>query len=152
MPSRAEPLVEAALEEGFDLASLGPATSPPDAAAFDRWLGAGRDAPGIGYVRRNRERILGPGRLLRGARSILSLAVGHARAPGGFRGGGRVARYALGRDYHRVVGKMLRRLMRRLRGSGLAKVSRAVVDAGPILERSHAARAGIGFQGKSANS
>ncbi|HET6201260.1 MAG TPA: tRNA epoxyqueuosine(34) reductase QueG [Planctomycetota bacterium] len=151
MASRSERIEEAALEEGFDLASLGPASPPPDAGAFDDWLAKGRDAPGIGYVRRNRERLLDPRRLLEGARSVLSLAVNHARAPGGFRESGRVARYALGRDYHRVLGKMLRRLLGRLRREGLVQKARPVVDAGPILERSHAARAGIGFPSKSAN-
>ncbi len=151
MPTRVERIERAALEEGFDLASLGPAGPPPDGPAFEDWLAKGRDAAGIGYLRRNRDRLLDPRRLLDGARSILSLAVNHARGPGGFRGAGRVARYALGRDYHRVLGRMLRRLLSRLRREGLVRTARPVVDAGPILERSHAARAGIGFRSKSAN-
>jgi epoxyqueuosine reductase len=47
--------------------------------------------------------------------------------------------------------KMLRRLARRLKAEGLGDLRRPVADAGPVLERSHAARAGLGFLSKAAN-
>src|SRR5262245_31298086 len=105
----------------------------------------------MAYLERFRDRTAEPSRVLPGARSILSLAVNHARPAGGFRGGGRVARYALGRDYHRVIDGMLRRLIGRLQREGIGSTYRGIVDAGPALERSLAARAGIGFASKSAN-
>jgi epoxyqueuosine reductase len=46
---------------------------------------------------------------------------------------------------------MLRRLVARLRSEKALRDARTVVDAGPVLERSHARRAGLGFLGKSAN-
>jgi epoxyqueuosine reductase len=49
------------------------------------------------------------------------------------------------------MGRMLARLARRLRKAGLAGRSRRIVDAGPLLERSHAAEAGLGFESKAAN-
>ncbi len=62
-----------------------------------------------------------------------------------------MARYAAGRDYHNWMGKRLKRLARKLSDGGIAARTRTIVDAGPILERSHAAEAGLGFPSKAAN-
>ncbi|MFW6079884.1 MAG: tRNA epoxyqueuosine(34) reductase QueG, partial [Gemmatimonadota bacterium] len=63
---------------------------------------------------------------------------------------GVVARYARGRDYHRVVKKKLLRLLRAIEdelGRELP-AARAYVDTGPVLERELARRAGIGWFGR----
>ena len=60
-----------------------------------------------------------------------------------------VARYARGRDYHRVVGDKLAALADRLEHlAGRPVRRRAYVDTGPLLERELAARAGLGWFGK----
>jgi epoxyqueuosine reductase len=59
----------------------------------------------------------------------------------------RVARYARGRDYHRVTGRRLDQLADFLRARG-ARLSRTFVDAGPVPERELAQRAGLGWIGK----
>lgn len=98
-----------------------------------------------------------PRRFLGGARSVVLLALpyhgedtqpadGTPREAGPTRG--RVARYARGRDYHRVFETRLRRIARLIReefGAG----ARATVDYGPLLERPFAAAAGMGWLGKS---
>lgn len=61
---------------------------------------------------------------------------------------GRVARYAVGRDYHDVIRKRLGRLADGLRARWPDSRSRIFVDTGPVLEREQAARAGLGFIGK----
>jgi epoxyqueuosine reductase len=81
-------------------------------------------------------------------RGALLFAMPYARAAGGFRGGGRVARYALGRDYHHVLGRRLEKLGRALRARGFLSRFRAVVDAAPVLEREWAVRGAVGFRGK----
>lgn len=63
---------------------------------------------------------------------------------------GRVARYAWGRDYHRVLEKKLRALAAFIAERCAAR-SRPMVDYAPLAERSCAARAGIGWFGKSTN-
>jgi epoxyqueuosine reductase len=103
------------------------------------------------WLRRNAERICDPRSLLPGGRSLLIVGVGHARPALELQGGGRVARYAAGRDYHNTLGRGLRRLARRLEQAGLGGRWRRVVDAGPLLERSHAAAAGLGFESRAAN-
>src|SRR5262249_9341693 len=61
---------------------------------------------------------------------------------------GRVAAYAVGRDYHDVVSKGLRQLAHRLRMVVPGVRFRRYVDTGPLLEREWAMRAGLGWIGK----
>lgn len=63
---------------------------------------------------------------------------------------GVIARYARGRDYHRVVKGKLRRLLRWLEGEvgRPLPAARACVDTSPLLERELARRAGIGWFGR----
>jgi epoxyqueuosine reductase len=146
-------LLELAGELGFDLAGIAPFRPPPDAARFERWIEAGRHGS-MDYLARNRARIVDPRRTVPAARSLLIVCLGHARAAAALPGGGRIARYAAGRDYHNVVGRMLRRLARRAEAEGLiarGSAWRKMVDAAPLLERSHAAEAGVGFLSKAAN-
>jgi epoxyqueuosine reductase len=63
---------------------------------------------------------------------------------------GRVARYAQGEDYHRVLKSRLERLgqaIDELVGRPVRR--RACVDSAPLLERDFAVRAGLGFAAKS---
>jgi epoxyqueuosine reductase len=60
-----------------------------------------------------------------------------------------VSRYAWGDDYHDVVGARLDRLLDWMRAEhGEPFEARACVDTGPIHERAHAERAGLGWIGK----
>ena len=62
---------------------------------------------------------------------------------------GVIAKYARGRDYHRVIRAKLKRLHRWIEGeAGRAVEGRAVVDRGPVLEREIGARGGLGWFGK----
>lgn len=142
--------VELAREVGFDLAGIAPLRPPRQAARFEAWLEAGRHGS-MEYLARERERIVDPRRIFPAGRSLLVVGLAHSRAAVELPGGGHVARYAAGRDYHNVVLKKLRRLANRLRREGLCDDRRAIVDAGPLLERGHAAEAGIGFESKAAN-
>jgi len=87
------------------------------------------------------------------ARSIIALAFPHPPAPvedvsdGDLRG--RIAAYALGRDYHDVLSERMSPLVTMLRGAG--HVARTYVDHGWMLDRAAAARAGVGWLGKNTN-
>jgi epoxyqueuosine reductase len=105
----------------------------------------------MAYLERFRERILDPRKIRAEGRSLLVVGLSHARAPIELGGGARMARYAASRDYHNVIGKQLRKLGRRLQAEGFGEHWRKIVDAGPLLERSHAAEAGLGFESKAAN-
>jgi epoxyqueuosine reductase len=145
--------LELAAEQGFDLVGVAPLAPPGAAERFEAWLDAERHGS-MDYLERNRERIVDPRSVLPEGRSLLVVALGHSRdavhLPAGS-GEARLARYAAGRDYHNVLGKRLAKLARRLESEGLSGPYRKVVDAGPLLERSHAATAGLGFESKAAN-
>src|SRR5262249_18492374 len=92
-----------------------------------------------------------PERLVRGLRSVLCVAMCHpaARDPERDRRLGRVARYAAGEDYHRIMKDRLLALERGIQrelfpGSGSLRDS----DPGPILERGWGEQAGIGWVGR----
>jgi epoxyqueuosine reductase len=100
------------------------------------------------------DRATEPERFLAGARTVMLVALPYHGAEAPAESGadlsarGRVARYARGRDYHRVFETKLRRIARVLREEFGAS-ARATVDYGPLLERPLAAAAGMGWLGKS---
>jgi epoxyqueuosine reductase len=93
-----------------------------------------------------------PEAFLAGARTLIVLGVPyHGEEPGAPDDGvsrGRVARYARGRDYHRLFESKLRRMVRAMREE-LGAEARGTVDYGPLLERPYASLAGLGWLGKS---
>lgn len=129
---------------GFDLvgiAALGPADT---ADAFDRWLAAGHHA-GMHYLERTAALRRDPRRPVPGMRSAIMVALDY----GGRRPAGPVARYARGRDYHKVFWRRLDRLHVWLSAEcGRPVAARAVADTAPLLERDLARRAGLGWFGK----
>ncbi len=64
---------------------------------------------------------------------------------------GKVAKYAQGRDYHRVLKKRLIDLSAHLKSQILGLETYASVDSGPTVDRVLAQAAGLGFFGKNAN-
>jgi epoxyqueuosine reductase len=142
-----------ALRLGFDLAGIAPATPSRHAGAVRDWLAAGHHGE-MGWLARDPERRLDPGRVVPGARSVISVGLSYAVAepPAGRWDDplcGRVARYAWGPDYHDVLLPMLMELGRFVEAEAGRPVAwRAYVDTGPVLEREVAARAGLGFVGR----
>jgi len=144
---------ERALALGFHKVAI--AKSAPlerDRAALAAWLAGNRHAT-MAWMARDPEKRSDPEALLPGCQSVIALAInygpetGKARPP---REAARVARYAQGRDYHKVLGRKLKELAAWLaEASGAA--SRTFVDTGPVLERAWAERAGLGWIGKNAN-
>lgn len=147
MPPRAT--IEAlATDLGFTALRVAPLTAPvPGIDVYDAWLDRGHHGH-MAYLARGRDARADPRLRLPTARSALVLAWDHPSRrppdPGGRTG--MVARYAWARDYHNLVGKRLRNLRNRLKEHGVQ--SWGGVDAAPILERSWARLAGLGFLGK----
>src|ERR1700737_1877152 len=96
------------------------------------------------------------------ARTVIALAFPYpsptelfpSPARGGGQGGGhgprgRIAAYALGRDYHEVMVEQMQPLLAMLRERGYT--AKTYVDHGWMLDRAAAARAGIGWLGKNTN-
>ena len=142
-------IVARAREMGFALAGITgaePSEFPRELAA---WLGNGKHA-GMGWLAENTELRLDPRAMVPGATSVLLVADVYAHAAGDAPpgGSGRVAKYARGDDYHRVMKAKLHELADELRESHPDHQFRAFVDTAPVLEREHASRAGLGWTGK----
>ena len=143
-------LEERAREAGFDL--VGVASAEPLREGGERlraWQKEGMAAD-MGYMHRPVELLSDPKKLQKSARSVVSLGVSYY--PGDHpenEGGGRVARYAWGRDYHEVIKARLFRLREELEQElGVRIKARGFTDAVPLLERSAAQHAGLGFFGR----
>jgi epoxyqueuosine reductase len=90
-----------------------------------------------------------PQQVLPGARSVIVVALNYwqGRSPSPQEAKGKIARYASGDDYHELMLGKLEQLSAFL--SELGGTQKCYVDTGPVLERDHAAEAGIGWHGKS---
>jgi epoxyqueuosine reductase len=140
-----------ALEIGFDAAGwTGAQVEPHDVNGFKDWLEAGFHA-GMDYLPPSVGRRSDTTSSFAPARSVLALMVSHAHPepeiPKDGTRVGRVARYAWSPDYHSQLQPHLAKLEQHAASLGIR--AKAYVDHGPILERSFAVRAGLGWRGRS---
>ena len=144
-------LEERAREAGFDLVGVMRAEPLEEGGKRLReWQEAGMAAD-MGYMHRPVELLSDPKRLQKSAKSVVSLGVSYypGEHPENTEGGGRIARYAWGRDYHEVIKGRLFRLREDLEEVlGVRIKARGFTDAVPLLERSAAQHAGLGFFGR----
>ena len=63
----------------------------------------------------------------------------------------KISRYAWGRDYHKIMKKKLKKLLKQIQNSDTEIEGRICVDTAPIMEKNWAEKAGIGWQGKHTN-
>jgi len=133
-----------ARELGLDACGITSADPAQYAAFYHQWTAEGK-AGEMQWLSRDPERRTDPAKVLPGARSIIAVGLNYWQPQS--KGRGRIARYALGEDYHHVLLEKLETLAGEITQDGaLAKV---YVDTGPVLEKPLAERAGIGWQGKS---
>lgn len=162
---RADPAIEAreslraaALRLGFLQVGFAPATAPPHTEAYLAWLRQGRHGEMVWMAREDAvRRRLDPSETLPGCRTLVVATLGYARAPDigtgdkaapGSPARATIARYAAGRDYHRVFEERLAHLDGVIRERFPSAKTRPYVDYGPVMEREHAQRAGLGWIGK----
>ena len=135
-----------ALECGFDLVGISPVTPLPAAAALDTWLERRWHAE-MAYMAANVAKRHSPATLVPGACSAICLAVGYAPRHEPAADWSPIARYARGRDYHKVLKRRCHKLMDRIRTIRPEFAGRAFVDTAPVMERALARRAGLGVIG-----
>jgi len=136
-----------ARQAGFARVGIAPAGQVQHAEKLRRWLARGWHA-GMAYMARHQAQRTRPDLLVAGARSVICLAVGYAPPPDAPTGRIGVARYARGRDYHKLLKRRCRVLT-----AGIGRIEpsfrgRAFVDSAPVMERSLAAAAGLGWIGR----
>lgn len=152
MPSSAEiadRLKQQAQALGFVGSGICAAVQPPGLEHLWDWLAAGY-AGEMHWFEQRRGAYTHPEHVLAGAKSLLVLAYPYrTEEPQPAQPGqGRVSRYAWGFDYHDVVRKKLRELVKQLQELRPEASARGVVDTAPLLEGEFAQLAGLGWIGK----
>jgi epoxyqueuosine reductase len=145
-----ERLKEFAASIGLDRIGVSSASPPDDYERYRSWIANGH-AGEMWYLTEG-ERVRKRGDLsllLPGARSVIVGALSYKPEIDRHRTDAKFARYAWGVDYHVALGSRLRRLAGWLEENlPYPFKTTAYVDTGPVLERSLARRAGIGWIGK----
>lgn len=120
---------------------------------LERWLAAGFHGE-MDYMAAHGSKRSRPAELVPGTLRVVSLRMDYL--PGDTRMSERLAdgtaayisRYALGRDYHKLIRKRLQQLAERIQGEIGPFGYRAFVDSAPVLEKAIAEQAGLGWIGK----
>lgn len=143
-----------ALAHGFDAAGIAAVRQSDHAAFLERWLAAGMQG-GMDYLARPDavRRRIDPRSAIPDLKTALVVTHSYGRGDDGAaddQSRGVIARYARGRDYHKVVRKKLLALLGALetRIGRELPLARACVDTAPVLERELARRAGLGWFGR----
>ncbi|MEO8096179.1 MAG: tRNA epoxyqueuosine(34) reductase QueG [Acidobacteriota bacterium] len=135
-------------ECGFELVGIAGAGPVGDFARYDAWVASGH-AGEMRYLTDHRAQIRRDVRaLLPSAKSVICVGkLYNTGQPLRKRGDARIARYAGGTDYHTSMKKSLEAMAARLRQYE-AFDFKVCVDTAPLLERSLARDAGLGWIGK----
>ena len=138
---------------GFQQVGIADTDLSAYAPEFRRYLAANLSGD-MGYLHRGAAQRLAPATLLPGAVRVISARMNYlgVRPPAATDlpandGSAYVARYALGRDYHKTVRRRLARLARLIEGAA-GGAHRAFTDSAPVLEKPLGEKAGLGWQGK----
>ena len=134
---------------GFDLAGIASAEASHYRNYFRQWLDDGR-AGEMRYLHNRFDERTDPSTYLPGAQSVICVAMNYfvpLNDPPS-ESHGKIARYALGDDYHELIKNRLHLLADRIRQLAPDAQTRAAVDTAPVMEKELAARAGIGWLGK----
>jgi epoxyqueuosine reductase len=143
-------------ELGFQQVGIAGIALPEDERRLLDWLAAGRHGE-MRYMARHGTRRARPAELVPGTLRVIAARMDYW--PGGAEaeavladpGIGYVSRYAVGRDYHKVLRTRLARLAARLARAVGADGYRAFTDSAPVLEKALARDAGLGWIGKHTN-
>jgi len=143
-------------ELGFQKVGIAGIELPEDEERLLAWLGHGRHGT-MAYMQRHGTRRSRPAELVPGTLRVVSARMDYRtdsadpeavlREPDL----GYVSRYALGRDYHKVLRNRLARLADRIAEAAGSKGYRAFTDSAPVLEKALARNAGLGWIGKHTN-
>ena len=141
-------------ELGFDDIAIVAAQSDAAAeAGLLAWLAEGCHGD-MDYMARHGLKRARPAELMEGARSLIMARVNYwpeaADARANLAAGERayISRYALGRDYHKLLRNRLQKLATRIEAAVGEYSYRAFSDSAPLMEISFASRGGLGWRGK----
>ena len=140
------------LELGFNQVGITDVDLSQHEAALQRWLDAGYHGE-IDYMATHGMKRARPAELLPGTIRVISVRMDYLPHNAKFakalkqKHQGYISRYALGRDYHKVLRKRLKKLAEKI--ETITELGyRPFVDSAPVMERQLAEKAGLGWTGK----
>jgi epoxyqueuosine reductase len=123
-----------------------------EGVGLQEWLAKGYHAS-MAWMARDPERRADVRSIIPGAKSVISLATNyftpsfHSRDPKK----AKISRYAWGDDYHLVLTPRIQELVRCIKSVEPEASAAFYVDTGPVMDKTWAVRAGIGWLGKHTN-
>ena len=134
---------------GFAFIGMAPAVyMDEEARRLEQWLNQGMHGK-MHYMENHFDKRVDPTKLVEGAKSVVSLTYNYfpakkqedPEAP-------KIASYAYGEDYHFVVKRKVKSLLKFIEEKIGKVAGRCFVDSAPVLERDWAKRSGNGWIGK----
>ncbi len=137
-----------AIELGFDEVGFAKvATLNDEGDRLKDWLAQGYQGQ-MHYLENHYELRIDPQKLLPDAQSVVCLSYNYFPEQTLTDKGPQIAKYAYGKDYHKLLRKKLKQLLQTIQDELPGVSGRACVDSAPIMEREWAKRAGLGWYGK----
>ncbi len=138
-----------AREVGFDLCGISPAYELlKEQKDYKKWLSFGCHGK-MSYLEKNLDLRFDPSAIVENAKSVISLAVNYyPQKLQNTETYYKFSKYAYGKDYHLILKNMLSVLLGRIREINESVTGRGFVDSAPVMEKSWAQKAGLGWQGK----
>ena len=155
--TKSESIKKIGLELGFQQVGITDVHLDPHHEHYAEWIARNYHGE-MGYMARNVHKRLHPPQLVANTLSVicvrLDYLVEETQNPLDLLDHpylAYVSRYALGRDYHKLMRKRLQKFADRIKQEHGDMGYRVFTDSAPVLEKALAARAGIGWQGKHSN-
>lgn len=145
------------IEIGFDAVGISDGDLSEHEVHLNAWLDKGMQGE-MDYMHKHGSKRTNPDQLVEGTKRVISVRMDYA--PADIRAAeqvieddtiGYVSRYALGRDYHKVLRARLKKLAQRVQQEIGEFGYRVFTDSAPVMEKALAEKAGLGWIGKHSN-
>jgi epoxyqueuosine reductase len=137
-----------AIEFGFDTCGIAPSgLLEEDRDHYKLWVQEGNHAE-MRYMEKYADIRPYPKKLLEDAHSVISVLLNYYPGEQQSQNNVKIAKYAMGKDYHIVVKQKLSQLMQCIKDLTGTSDARTFVDTAPVFEKRWAQKSGLGWIGK----
>jgi len=146
-------ILDLARKLGFDLVGFAKAEQlHSETERLSQWIELGYQSK-MSYMEQNLDKRKDVSQILENAVSVISLGMNYYMHGNysGQEGFGKVSRYAWGKDYHFVIWEKLSEMISELQNIDSKFEAKSYVDTGPVMDKSWAVKAGLGWMGKHTN-
>lgn len=152
MPTLTEQIKNIAFKQGFQKVGISSSLQPAKSNFLEEWL-INRYHGDMDWMQTRKSKRMDIQEFFPDAKSIICVAhnyyTPHAHIKS--KRAGKISRYAWGEDYHKIIKKKLKIVLKEIKEIDSAINGRLCVDTAPIMEKLWAEQAGIGWQGKHTN-